>query len=86
VSSLDTTQQAQIAALDIGDVVSFSYTPYGVGAEITQTGVVEGVEHSIPHTGPHMATFRLSPVTQTSVFILDDEARGTLDDGGSLGF
>jgi hypothetical protein len=86
VSSLDTTQQAVIAALDIGDVVKFSYTPYGVGAEITQTGVVEGVEHLIPYTGPHMATFRLSPITQTSIFILDDEARGTLNAGGSLAF
>jgi hypothetical protein len=87
VSGLDTeAERADVCRLDIGDVVSVRFQPLGMYGVIEQMSVVEGVDHSMSYAGPHIITLHLSPVSQTGVFILDDEVSGVLDTGGFIAY
>lgn len=80
---LSTSDRATIAALDIGDAVTLSWTPTGSGSIITQTLVIEGVGYDADETGYAAMTFQLSAFPDTNYFTLDTD---TLDGGTPLGF
>jgi hypothetical protein len=82
----DDSERADVCRLDLGGVVSVRFQPLGIYGVIEQTSVVEGIDHSMSYAGPHIVSLRLSPVSQTGVFILDDEVSGVLDTGGVLAF
>lgn len=83
LSGLSTADRATIAAIDINDAVTLSWTPTGAGETITQSLVVEGVEYEADMTGFAAMTFQLSAFPDTTYFVLDTD---TLDGGVPLGF
>jgi hypothetical protein len=86
VSALDDADQAAVAGLDLGQVVHITWTPLSLGSTIDEDMAIEGIEHSIPFGGPHLMTFTLSPMTQTSVFIIGDATFGVIDGPGRIAF
>ena len=70
-----------VLSLDIGDTVSVSWTPSGVGSPITQTCLVEGVRHTAHFGQCHFVEVALSPnlFALSSGFILDSATDGLLD-------
>lgn len=80
---LGTSDRATIAALDIDDTVTLSWTPTGSGSTITQTLVIEGVTYSADHTGRAVMAFQLSAYPNTNYFTLGTDS---LDGGVPLGF
>ena len=80
---LGTSDRATIAALDINDTVTLSWTPTGSGTTITQTLVIEGLTYSADQTGRAVMTFQLSAYPDTNYFTLDTDS---LDGGVPLGF
>jgi hypothetical protein len=67
-------------------VVHITWTPLSLGSTIDEDMAIEGIEHSIPFGGPHLMTFTLSPMTQTSVFIIGDATFGVIDGPGRIAF
>lgn len=86
VNDLDPSDRGTVTALDIGDVVSFVWTPRGIGDTIDQLLAVEGVDHSVIGPGIHTVTLHTSSALQFGVFILDDPMWGMLDAGNRLAF
>jgi hypothetical protein len=79
-------QRGALARLDLGDVVSVSWTPGGVGDPLEQLLVVEGVAHDINATGVHVMTISLSIAQQVGVFVIEDPVYGLIETGGVLAF
>jgi hypothetical protein len=75
--------RSAMVALDLAQIVRFTWTPLGVGAAIDRYCIVESIEHAI---GPyrHTMTVGLSEVTSRSPFTLDDAVLGVLDGPGVL--
>jgi hypothetical protein len=70
--------QSQVLALEIGSTVTVSYSPNRTGPVITQTLVVQGIQHDI---GPATHTVTLSTIqSPIQYFRLDDVVYGVLDD------
>lgn len=86
VHALAESQRGVVAALDIGDVVSVSWTPRQVGLPVEQLLVIEGVEHQIAVTGEHVMWIATSVAQQVGVFVIEDDTYGLLDTGGVLAF
>jgi hypothetical protein len=86
VNALSASDRGYISQLDIGDVVTLSWTPQGVGAALEQTLVIEGIEHQLNATGLHVMWLHTSLSAQLGVFLLDDATYGRLDTGGVLAF
>lgn len=82
----DDLQRAQVASLDLNDVIHVTWTPLGLGSTIDEDYSIEQLEHDIPFGGPHTATFTLAPISQSSVFVLDDPTLGKLNGAGRLAF
>lgn len=82
----DDTERAQVAMLDLNDVIHLTWTPTGSGSTLDEDYSIEQIQHSIPFNGPHMATFTLAPIAQSSVFVLDDPVLGKIQGAGRLGF
>ena len=80
---LDTSDRATIAALDIDDTVTLSWTPTGTGSIVTQTLVIEGVTYTANSQGAAIMDFQLSAFPNTNYFTLDTDS---LDGGVPLGF
>jgi hypothetical protein len=80
---LDELDRTQASGLEIGDLVSATWTPGGVGDPVGETLIVEGIDHDVT-AAEHFVTVRLGPWTQSSVFILDDDVYGVLDTGPGL--
>ena len=55
----DATLRATLLTLDIGDVVSVTWTPLGRDATTSRLCPVEGIEHSINYAGEHVVTLSL---------------------------
>jgi len=70
--------QAAVAGLEIGDLVTVVWTPAGVGDPIDELMVVEGVAHQLRFDDGHWMTLSLSNASQQSAFILDDPIFGIL--------
>jgi hypothetical protein len=90
ISSLSTylepygsVDRAVVAALDINDVVTVTWTPNNTGTTVTQTLAVEGVTYSKPYDGLTTVTLQLSEMPNTNFFRLDVDS---LDGGVPLGF
>lgn len=88
VQALSATEQANVLQLDIGSVVSATFTPNGVGSAITRTCVVEGISHRI-RPELHEITFTLNDgsIYQTGNFYtVEDATYGTVGAGGALDY
>ena len=83
LSGLSTSDRATVAALDIDDTVTLSWTPTGEGSTITQTLVIEGVDYEADSNGWAQMSFQLSAFPNTNYFTLDTDS---LDGGVPLGF
>lgn len=81
LDGLDVEDRVTVLALEIGDVVSVTWTPTGASSAMERNCVVEGVGHSASHDGPHDVFLRLSLVQEQTPFILDDDVLGELDAG-----
>lgn len=81
LDALSDADRAQVVGLDLADVVSVLWTATGASSATTQVSVVEGVRHSTSYDGLHVVTLALSPVTQTEVFVFDDDVLGVFDSG-----
>ena len=69
VHGLTGGEQTTVLGLDLGSVVTVTWTPNGVGSAITRTCIIEGIYHSIMPM-VHTMTFTLndSSITQTGNF------------------
>jgi hypothetical protein len=71
LNALTASQQAQMAGLEIGDILSVSKTfAVGTPATVTQNVVVESIRHSINPTR-HTVTVGLGQVQLILPFVLD---------------
>lgn len=82
LEALDAAQRASVLDLELGDVVTVTWTPNGVGSAITQTVSIDQIEHAADPQ-QHRVTFTLSQ--SSAGFVLDDLAFGVLDTS-RLGF
>lgn len=73
--NLTATQRGAVLALEIGDLVTVTFTPNGVGTALVQTLSVEAIEHEITDGG-HRHTVRLSLSTSLSGFIIGQSLLG----------
>lgn len=69
--------QIALPQLELGDVVGVTWTPNKVGAAITQTAIIQGIEWEA-WPGDHQVTFHLIR-RQGQPFLLDDPELGLLD-------
>jgi hypothetical protein len=76
----ETSDQAELLAVEIQDVLKIIFTPNGIGDAIDRYGLVTGIKHSIG-IDTHTVTFDFGSV-QDFPLILDDPIYGRL--GGSL--
>lgn len=81
LDKLSTADRVTVCTLDIGDVVSLTWTPRGASTGVQQLLVVEGVNHSASADGPHDVALTLSLLSGAYGFILDDTELGVLDSG-----
>lgn len=79
---LSVTEQQQLLALELTDLVSITWTPNSVGAAINQTAVIDSIDHAI-FPGRHDVTLRLGKADSRGPFTLDSATLGVLD-GTSL--
>jgi hypothetical protein len=82
----DDATRAQVAALDIDSIVHVHRTPLGIGSTIDEDYSILGLTHSIPVDGPHTATYTLAPITQTSLFAIEDATNGVIEGPGRIAF
>jgi len=80
---MSVSDRAIIAALDINNVVTLTWTPRGSGSTVTQTLAVEGVSYDWRVTTWTVVTLQLSQRPNTNYFTLDTSQ---LDSGEVLGF
>ena len=73
--NLTATQRGAVLALEIGDLVTVTFTPNGVGTALEQTLSVEAIEHEITDGGTRH-TVRLSLSTSLSGFIIGQSLLG----------
>lgn len=76
------TYWALVGSLDVWQRVTVKRTPPGGGTAITQSCLIEGVEHRGGRdTDGHywQTTYRLSPASTTQFLVLDDAVNGLLD-------
>jgi hypothetical protein len=79
LNALTTAQQATMAGLEIGDILSVSKQfAQGSPATVTQNVVVESIRHSI-NPSTHRVTVGLGQVQLVLPFILDTSALNDTD-------
>jgi len=76
LDALTSAQTAQVLDLELGDVVTVTWTPNGIGSAITQTVSIDQIEHRAT-PADHLVTFTLSQTL--AAFVLDDPVFGVLD-------
>lgn len=77
-------QQAEILALEIGDVVQIKFTPNGVAPAIEKYAEIISLDHAVD-TINHVLTMGFSTL-DFSLLVLDDAVFGKLDNGNALAF
>ena len=85
--ALTGTDQTGTLGLDIGDVVSVTWTPNDTGSAIARTCIVEGVRHSASADRTYTVELTLndsSVVQAGSLYTVDDATYGYFDGGGTL--
>jgi len=83
LANLNTTQQNQVLALELTDVVRVKFTPNGIGSAIDQYAQITGISHAT-NSVSHRVTIGLSTLDYAN-FVLDDSVFGVLDTS-ALGF
>lgn len=83
LENFDTADRATIAALDINDVETLTWTPTGAGNTVTQILAIEGVTYRARTGAVTTITHQLSAMPDTNFFKLDTDL---LDSGVLLGF
>jgi hypothetical protein len=90
LEKLSSANRATVAAIEIGNTVTFNWTPTVGFAAVSQTLVVEGVGYSFAHVKGELTatdmTFQLSAGSSNSYFILAADANASLLDTGQVGF
>lgn len=81
----DGTLRGQVLALELGDVVSATFTPLGIGDPVERLCIVERVRHTITST-THLMTVGLSSADNRMPFILGDAVYGVLGGPGVLAY
>lgn len=86
VHGLPSSEQTDVLELDIGSVVSVTWTPNRLGSAITRTCIVEGIRHSLaPAWHSVELTLNDSTVAQTGNFwIVEDATYGGFDGSGVM--
>ena len=84
LSGLTTTQQNQILALEMTNVVTVKYQPNDIGAVITQAMQILGVSHQI-RPDSHRVSLKLGATDGRVAFVLNSTAFGVLNTS-TIGF
>lgn len=82
---MSTDDISSVLRLDLGSLVSVTFTPNGIGDPIEQWCTVQGIDHDIDAV-QHWVTLWLTRFDQTTPFILDDATYGVLGGPGLLTF
>ena len=77
-------QQAQILALELGDVVGITFTPNGIPPAIVKYAEIIRIDHSVDPIN-HVVSLGFSTL-DFSLFVLDDAEFGKLSNGNALAF
>ena len=81
MSGLSATQVANVAAIEIGDIIALNYQPGGVGTVIDRILIVEGISHTVtPYT--HKVVLNVQADVVASEFTFDDDVLGLFDGDG----
>ena len=72
--ALGASNRNTVAALDIGDVVTLTWTPPGTSGSVFQTLVIESVSYSTNFDGDTSVSFQLSDASDPGYFVLDTDA------------
>lgn len=78
------SQQAEILALEIGDVVQIKFTPNGISPAIEKYAEIISVKHAVDSTN-HVVQFGFDTL-DFALLVLDDAVFGKLDNGNALAF
>jgi hypothetical protein len=84
VDELTPTQQADVLALELGDVVSIKFTPNGVAPAIEKFAEIIRIENNID-TENHVIRLGFATL-EFALLVLDDSQFGKLDAGNALAF
>jgi hypothetical protein len=76
LGALTTANQLDVLALDMASVVAVTWTPNGVGTEVSRVCIVEGIRHDVT---PDSHTVTLSLGDRRTFVTLDDASLGRLD-------
>jgi hypothetical protein len=79
LDDLSSGQRTAVAALELADMVTVTWTPEGTSSETTQELVVEGIRHSKTVDSAYIVELQLSQRVQAGVFTLDSATLGVLD-------
>lgn len=75
LGKLGTSDRATVTALDIGDVVTVSWTPTGSSGVVTQVLAIEAVTYSVNlHENAATVSFQLSDASDPDYFQVDTDA------------
>jgi hypothetical protein len=77
LKALTNVQVASLLDLELGDVVTVTFTPNGIGDPISQALIIDAIEHSVS-ISQHRMTFDLSQTDPA--FVLDSLVWGVLND------
>lgn len=84
VDELTPQQQADLLALELGDVVSIKFTPNGIAPAIEKYAEIIRIDNSIDLSN-HIMSLGFSTL-DFALFVLDDPQFGKLDAGNALAF
>jgi len=85
LNGLSASDRADVAGIEINDVVSLDWTPTCDGASVSQTLIVEGIRYKVSHRNRQvLMTFHLSATDDNAYWTLEDTDLGTIDLPGVL--
>jgi hypothetical protein len=77
LKAISSGQVSDLLDLELGDVVTVTFTPNRVGNPISQALIIDAIEHEVT-ARDHRMTFDLSQTDPA--FVLDSPVWGVLDD------
>jgi hypothetical protein len=84
LNTVGSTNKAACLALEIGDIISITFTPNNIGDPIQQFGQIIRIDHSM-ETRRHDLSFSVASLDWTFL-VLDDAVFGRLDENHALAF
>lgn len=85
IARLTSDQRMALLTLELGDVISVTFTPDGLGAAITRECIVEGTQHDIRRED-WVVSLALGDVVARSVFQVQDPVYGVVEGPGLVAF